>query len=97
MLDLLNNDLARDTGRSHALSASTHVFVASRCFATGSFQQVAGDLQGISEASVCKCVLSVAGALCHHVDKYLKFPMQNKIFMIWQAFQMCWGQLMESL
>jgi len=55
-------DLERSTTRSNALSVSTQVLVALRYFATGSFQQVAGNLHGISQSSVSRCVTGVGNA-----------------------------------
>ena len=72
--DLLQPDLERDTMRTNALAASTQVFATLRYLATGSFQQVTGDLHGINKSSVCRSVHAVCAAMCRHTDQYIRFP-----------------------
>ena len=43
VVDLLHDDVAHPTKRSHAVSASLQVLVAIQYYATGSFQLVSGD------------------------------------------------------
>ena len=74
LCDLLKEDLERPTRRSKSLSVSTQVFCALRYFAVGSFQQVVGDLHGVSKPSVSRAVHLVAAPLCRHVAEYIKFP-----------------------
>ena len=56
LCDLLGEDLVRHTKRSGALSVTTQVFAALRYGATGNFQQVTGDILGISQPSVSRAV-----------------------------------------
>ena len=74
LCDLLAADLERSTTRSNALSVSTQVLVALRYFATGSFQRVAGDLHGVSQSSVSRCVTGVGKALSRRASQYITFP-----------------------
>ena len=69
-----SSDLKRSTKRSGALSVSTQILVALRYFATGSFQRVDGDLHGVSQSSVSRCVNAVANALNHHASQFIRFP-----------------------
>ena len=72
--DLLRPDLERDTLRTNALSVSTQVFATLRYLSTGSFQQVTGDLHGISKSSVCRSIHAMCNAMCRHTDQYIRFP-----------------------
>lgn len=74
LCDLLCDDLERCTQRSGALSVTTQLLVALRYFATGSFQRVDGDLHGVSQSSVSRCVNAVAKALNRHASQFIKFP-----------------------
>lgn len=60
--------------RSHALPVSLQITISLRYFATGNFQAVNADVHGISKATVSRCVHAVAGALCEHLNDYIKFP-----------------------
>ena len=77
LLELINNltqSLERPTNCSHPLSVATQVLTALRYYATGSLQKDAGDLHGISQASVSRCVSSVSNAICKLVPDHIKFP-----------------------
>ena len=74
LCDTMTNDLQRPSMRSHALPVSTQVLVALRYYATGSMQRVAGDLHGISQPSVSRCVSAVSASLTRLASTYIKFP-----------------------
>jgi len=74
LCDLLATELQRTTARSCALPVSTQVLVALRFYATGSMQRVAGDLHGISQPSVSRCVHAVSRLLTCNASSYIKFP-----------------------
>jgi len=69
-----NTDIERYTNRSGALSVSTQILTVLRYFATGSFQRVDGDLHGVSQSSVSRCVNAVAKALSRHASQSIRFP-----------------------
>lgn len=71
LCEALADDLDRATNRS--LPTSTQVMAALQYFATGSFQRVDGDLHGISQPSVSRCVNAVSTALCRRASTYIKF------------------------
>ena len=54
--DLLRDDLQRPTKRNHALSVETQVLASLRFLASGSFQQVVGDVLGINKSPVSRVV-----------------------------------------
>ena len=54
--DLLPDDLQRPTKRNHELSVETQVLATLRFLASGSFQQVVGDVLGIDKSSVSRVV-----------------------------------------
>ena len=43
IIDLLDAELSHLTQQNHALPTSLQVFIALRCYASGSFQSVTGD------------------------------------------------------
>jgi len=63
LCDLLNDDLERPTQRTHYMAVATQVLTALGFYATGAFQKDAGDLHGISQASVSCCVSTVSALL----------------------------------
>lgn len=78
LLDNLKIDLERTTNRTHPMSVATQVLSALRFYATGSMQKDAGDLHGISQASVSRCVSSVSTALCRKAASYIHFPTDHE-------------------
>ena len=55
-MDILHDDLQPPTARSHSIPATLQVLTALRYYAIGSFQQVVGDISGLSQASVSRIV-----------------------------------------
>ena len=74
LCDLLAAELQRSTSRSCALPVTTQILVALRFYSTGSMQRVAGDLHGISQPSVSRCVHAVSKLLTHKASGYISFP-----------------------
>ena len=74
LIDLLHNDLQHPSMRSNALSVSTQVLVALQFYATGTMQRVTGDVHGVSQPSVSRCVTAVSSALTRHSAHYIHFP-----------------------
>jgi len=72
--DWLSADLKRPTARSHSLPVSTQVLVALRYYATGSMQRVAGDLHGISQPSVSRCIFAVSTSITSVAQSLIYFP-----------------------
>ena len=70
----LYDDLQHPTGRSSSLCVSLQVVIVLRCYGTGSFQAVTGDVHGVRKMSVSRCVHRVSAALARSVGDYIKFP-----------------------
>lgn len=48
--------------------------LALRFYATGSMQQVIGDIAGIHNSTVCKCVFRVSSAIASLARNYIQMP-----------------------
>jgi len=77
LIDTLTTDLKHPSMRSNALPVSTQVLVSLQFYATGSMQRVTGDIHGVSQPSVSRCVNAVSNALTHKASNYIKFPSQE--------------------
>ena len=75
VIDLVEEDIAPDTSRSHAVPASLQVCVALGFFATGSYQLSNGDMaSGLSQPTISRVVTRVAAALQSKARQFIKFP-----------------------
>ena len=75
VIDLLEDEIAPDTLRSHAIPASLQVCVALRFFATGSLQLDNGDMaSGLSQPTISRIVTRVAAALEGKARQFITFP-----------------------
>ena len=54
LVEILKDDLQRQTRRNHALSPTLQVLVALHFFASGSFLQIIGDTVGLPKSTVRK-------------------------------------------
>ena len=61
--DLLACYLHRDTWCNQALQPLTHVLIALRFYASGSFLQVMGDTIGVDKSTISRVVIKVSRAL----------------------------------
>jgi len=77
LIDTLTPDLKHPSMRSNALPVSTQVLVSLQFYATGSMQRVTGDIHGVSQPSVSRCVNAVSNALTHKASDYIRFPTQE--------------------
>ncbi|XP_072327009.1 LOW QUALITY PROTEIN: putative nuclease HARBI1 [Scyliorhinus torazame] len=64
----------RGTGGERAIPVRVKVTVALNFFATGSFQSPSGNLCGISQASVHRCIRAVTDGLHAVAARYINFP-----------------------
>ena len=74
LCELLEDQLVRPTNRSHALSVSTQVLIGLRYLASGSFQQVIGDILGVDKSTVSRVLIQFLDALISKKDQFIKFP-----------------------
>ena len=89
ILDLVNavrENLQPDTNRTHALPCELKLLVALPFFASGSFQQVAGDTVHISQPTMCRVLRQVIGALLQLMGRVIKWPSQEEMGNIVDEF-----------
>ncbi|XP_018026978.1 putative nuclease HARBI1 isoform X2 [Hyalella azteca] len=66
--------LQRQTLRSHAITVCTQIMATLRFLASGSFQNVVGDISGLSQPSVSNIITSVTNALAEKSLNEVKMP-----------------------
>ena len=87
LIDLLHDDLQRQTERSHAVPVETQVLAALQFYSSGSFQWMLGQSIGLSQASVSRVITGVTEALYKVADRIITFPTtRQKITDNKQAF-----------
>ena len=74
LVEILKDDLQRETRRNHALSPTLQVLVALHFFATGSFLQIIGDTVGLPKSTVSRIVTDVLKALVNKQEEFINFP-----------------------
>ena len=74
LVEILKDDLQRQTRRNHALSPTLQVLVALRFFASGSFLQIIGDTVGLPKSTVSRIVTDVSKALVSKQEEFINFP-----------------------
>ena len=62
------------TRRNMAISAENQFLIALRFYATGAFQELVGDHQGIHKSTVSRIICRVSAELAKNLPKYVKFP-----------------------
>ena len=72
---ILENELARPTQRNNALSVTTQVLIGLRFLASGSFQEVVGDVIGVDKSTVSRVISKFIDALNMHKNTFIKFPL----------------------
>ena len=76
LVEILKDDLQRQTRRNHALSPTLQVLVALHFFASGSFLQIIGDTVGLPKSTVSRIVTDVSKALVNKQEE-LSTSLQN--------------------
>ena len=74
LVEILKDDLQRQTRRNHALSPTLQVLVALRFFASGSFLQIIGDTVGLPKSTVSRIVTDVLKSLVNKQEEFINFP-----------------------
>ena len=74
IIDKLEPHLRPQTLRSHAIDATTQIFIALRFYAIGCFYSTSAAHHSISEASVCRVVHRVTDVLVAPKDDHIKWP-----------------------
>ncbi|XP_064120441.1 putative nuclease HARBI1 [Macrobrachium nipponense] len=83
----LEPHIGRPTSRSHAIPTHTQVLVMLRFLASGTFQNVIGDVTGMSQASVSRIISQVTDVLYNKARTEIKRPQNpQEIHQTAQAF-----------
>jgi len=78
IINLLHDDLKRQTERSHAVPVDTQVLAALQFYSSGSFQWMLGRSAGLSQASVSRIITGVTDALCKLANRTIMFPLNQQ-------------------
>lgn len=73
LVELLRDSLSRRTQRSRAISPEVQVLAALGFYTSGSYQTSMGDIIGISQASMSRCVSNVTKALVEKASQFITF------------------------
>jgi hypothetical protein len=74
LIDLLQEDLIRNTDRNKPVPPALQVMSALRFFAGNSFYDTVGEIAGISQGTICKIVSDVSVAIAQRKGHYMSFP-----------------------
>ena len=73
LIDEFAQELEFPTQRKGSLSAGMQIMIALRFLATGSFQEVIGDVFGVSRMTVHRCIVRVSAVLKRAICRYVHF------------------------
>ncbi|XP_045778276.1 putative nuclease HARBI1 isoform X2 [Maniola jurtina] len=76
---LLQDKLTSTTVKNKALSVKEQLLLALRFYATGSMQQVVGDIAGVHKSTVCKCVFKVSSAIASLAGMFIQMPTNEEL------------------
>lgn len=86
IMDMLGNDLEPNQRKLMSVSPLNHLLITLRFFATGAFQQVSGDLFGISQSTISRVVKRVSHALASRYREVIQFPQGNNLRQVKRGF-----------
>ena len=72
--DLVRADLQRPTRRNHAMTVEEQVCIGLRFLASGSFQQVVGDISGRDKSTVCRVITEFCKSIVRKRALFVCFP-----------------------
>jgi len=75
--EMVENDLLRNTARSHAVPVETQLLAALQFYATGSCQWLLGRSCGLSQSAISHSINDVTDALVKLAPTFIKFPADN--------------------
>lgn len=70
------DELEYEFGRKGSLPPAIQIMIALRFYASGSFQEIIGDIFGVSKATVCRVVHRVSAAIAATMNHHVKFDQQ---------------------
>lgn len=86
IMDMLGNDLEPNQRKLMSVSPLNQLLITLRFFATGAFQQVNGDLFGISQSTISRVVKRVSHALASLYREVIQFPQGNNVLQVQRGF-----------
>ena len=88
LLALLHEELEHISQRGRPLPPHMQLLCALRFYACGTFQEVCGDLQNISQPSQSRIVYKVSRVLAAQRARFIRFPMAMKQMKLKTTFDM---------
>ncbi len=82
----LERFIGRPTQRSHAIPVHTQVLMSLRFYASGTFQNVIGDVAGVTQGTVSKVIGQVTDVLHEKAKREIKMPTHEEINQTVQNF-----------
>lgn len=86
ILRKIGHQIEPTTKRSKAIDARTQILIALRFYATGSFQEVLGDLATCDKSTICRVLQKVTNAIANLSHAYIKMPMQDEFHHVAEEF-----------
>ena len=74
LLQRLDGDLISPSNKGLPIPPILQLTSVLRFYATGCFQIVAGDLEGVSQPMISRLVLKVSEAIAKHLNEFIRFP-----------------------
>lgn len=75
-----------ETRRSKSIDARTQILVALRFYATGSFQEVLGDLVGCNKSTICRIIQKVTKAIANLAHTQIVMPTRRQCHQVAEEF-----------
>ena len=75
--NLVEASIDHPTNRSFSIPSLTQVLACLRFFASGSFQNIVGDIVGVSQSSVSRILHAFVEAMKPHAGTYIRFPLDS--------------------
>jgi len=85
LLGIIENELEFVSERNNPVPPALQLLTTLRFFACGSFQQVCGDLTGISQPTVSRIIKRVSTAIANMRPQYIKFPSREETVKVSHA------------
>ncbi|XP_069668625.1 putative nuclease HARBI1 [Periplaneta americana] len=86
LLEQIEDRLEYNTDRNNPLTPIQQLLLALRFYATGSYQLVIGDVNGVSKSTVSRYVRKISYLLASLRPQYIKFPTGDEIPSVIQDF-----------